>query len=246
MSRLRNMLPRYAFDYASNTSAINTKVAGQLVDTNALSMQQTNLRNFGISKFGVMALYSSLKVLRMKPRTVAIPCAVAPFIDGISHVVLTCSEKQVFGVDAITYIAPMANEQTIRNRAVVQLVGKSMRTHCLRSGSYVAITIRSSPPSPQPTGFSFPDGTPKTFYRSTVSPNVLVPLNKMKGLVFTDASFVIGAIRKRRGLTATALAQMRAVKAQLNNFWYTCHANASLKVLVVPGAITVAPRFLHA
>jgi hypothetical protein len=50
-------------------------------------------------------------------------------LNGVLSVVLRRSGEQVGGVDAPTIVAPMAHEHPVRNRAVVQLIGKTVGSH---------------------------------------------------------------------------------------------------------------------
>lgn len=123
-------------------------------------------------------------------------------------------------VDARRIVASMADIQTIRNRAVMKLVGIAMCKYHFPANSKFAIPFATNKHScPGPTSI-------RTAGLVNVFPEPLLwrlPITAMTGYIA-----VIRLTGNQGKMATPALTEMRAIKAKLDRFWYTSHVITSM------------------
>lgn len=84
------------------------------------------------------------------------------FVNHVLGVFLRRSDEKVFGVNAVAYVARMANQQSVWYRPLVQFVRDSVNALTFAADFDHAIPARCAP-SPQPTSFGFDNVLKQSF-----------------------------------------------------------------------------------
>jgi hypothetical protein len=155
------------------------------------------------------------------------------------------AEKQMVRANTRRVITTMAGKQTIRNRTVSKLIGNAMGKK--RTVVYPNNSIASGigVGSPQPAFRMLFDLRPKAFGCVSNGANLSrMTEDKAQSLTFDVPLFSACLLGNRSWLSTATVTQLRTIKAKLNRFWYTSHADASYKVLAALGMLDASPSFL--
>ena len=88
----------------------------------------------------------------------------SPLRASVCQVLGLSTEEKMRGVDAGSHVAPMANEQTVRNLAVMKFPTHTMHralSSIMENKRGLAVSARQDVARPEPAGFRFIDAAPK-------------------------------------------------------------------------------------
>jgi len=161
----------FPFDNVGNLNFADAELSSQRgVGMDTGRMKGSNLNYFSIAKLCLVILTA---------------LGAAPFLYHVGHVVSMTSKKEMRWVDAGWIVAIVTDEQSIRNRTVVQLPRNARSQEVLSAHGNMPVSIAVPPSSPEPTTFRLLHSGPKPIYERFT----LVYAGALRG----TASFRVGA-----------------------------------------------------
>lgn len=147
------MLPRLAVNNRVNSRPVHAVFCGKCPSGRAFLLRLADSKHLLGGKPVVAATLTAPNHFRVDMRRVLVARKRAALSGSVLHVILACAKKHMCWIDTSAIIACMADKQTLRNAAVREDVGKSVRPNLLAVNNHNAISGGTNRTAPRPTGF---------------------------------------------------------------------------------------------